>query len=249
MRSAARRYYEEALALAPADTRLLRLYADALGRQGALAEAAAVIAEIALRTRAPAAQWVMEPSGPVAAPPAAASPRLAESATPPPSPSAPAVAAIVDAAPQSVAGGARARLERLSLGEIALVTTAAPLWRTLRAAPSRVARAVSVAPPETLHASVPSTPPLTGPTTVRMVRLLNAARREGLAGRSAGQLHNAGWRRLAIGNAPRVRAASLILYPAGRGSEARALGNRLHIAALRVARRSDILVLLGRDSA
>lgn len=212
-----RRYYQEALALAPADTRLLRRYADALGRHGALAEAQAVIAEIALRTRAPAAQWVIEPGR------AAAGDRPAAGA--------------VERLASSEAAAPRVRLERLSLGEVALVTSAAPLWRPLRREPAVAARPTHAASLDAV------------PLPVRTVRLLNAARRQGIAARSAARLKQAGWRRLAIGNAPQVRSASLILYPAGHGGEARALGTRLGIAALRVAPRTDILVLLGRDSA
>lgn len=227
-----RRYYQEALALAPADTRLLRLYADALGRQGALDEAKAVISEIALRTRAPAAQWVIEPAGPVsaapAAPPATASVVVTLAPTPLPRP---------PETPTLRVAAAKVRLERLSLGEIALVTSTAPLWRPVRAAAVAAVRTDRVAVGDP------------APRPLRLVRLLNAARRQGLAGRSAAQLKDAGWRRLAVGNASRVRAASLILYPAGRGGEARALASHLRITSLRAAARSDILVLLGRDSA
>lgn len=216
-----RRYYQEALALAPSDTRLLRRYADALGGHGALDEAQAVIAEIALRTRAPAEQWVIEPGG------RAAASEDRSAALP--------VETVAGGAPMR--GTAKIRLERLSLGEIALVTSAAPLWRPVRQGPAAVPSPARVARLEAV------------PGPVRTVRLLNAARRQGLAARSAARLQQAGWRRLAIGNAPQVRSASLILHPAGQGGAARALGTRLGIAAIRVAPRTDILVLLGQDSA
>jgi len=196
-----RRYYEEALALAPADTRLLSGYATALARHGAVAEAQAVISEIALRTKGSAVQWVIEP--------AAAKP--ATPATPPVDVAASAPPAVAPAAP-------KARLERISLGEIALVTNGTPLWITLPAA-----------------------------TPGRSVRLLNAARRQGLAARHRAQLEGVGWRSVAIGDAPRTRRSSLVLYPTGQDREARRLAADLRIAALRPERRADILVLLGRD--
>jgi len=195
-----RRYYQEALALAPGDTRLLREYAASLARHGAVTEAQAVISEIALRTKGSTVQWVIEPAATrraTVAPPAelAAIDPLAAQPAPP-----------------------KARLERLSLGEIALVTNGTPLWVTLPAA-----------------------------TPARSVRLLNAARREGLAARNRKQLHGAGWRSVAIGDAPHTRRSSLVLYPNGHGSEARRLADDLRIAAIRPEARADILVLLGRD--
>jgi hypothetical protein len=80
-----------------------------------------------------------------------------------------------------------------------------------------------------------------------MVRLLNAARRQGLAASRAQQLHGAGWRSVMIGNAARTRVASVIFYPAGQRGAARKLAANLRIGTIRLAVRSDILVLLGRD--
>jgi len=195
-----RRYYEEALALSPADTRLLSGYATALARHGAVAEAQAVISEIALRTKGSAVQWLIEPA-------------IAEPITPLPPID---VAASDPLAPQPAA--TKVRLERISLGEIALVTSGTPSWFKLPAA-------------------IPA----------QSVRLLNAARRQGLAARHRQQLEGAGWRSIAIGDAPRTRQSSLVLYPTGQGTEARRLAADLRIAAIRPEARADILVLLGRD--
>ena len=195
-----RRYYEEALALSPADTRLLSGYATALARHGAVAEAQAVISEIALRTKGSAVQWLIEPA-------------IAEPITPLPPID---VAASDPLAPQPAA--TKVRLERISLGEIALVTSGTPFWVKLRSA-----------------------------TPAQSVRLLNAARRQGLAARHRQQLEGAGWRSIAIGDAPRTRQSSLVLYPTGQGTEARRLAADLRIAAIRPEARADILVLLGRD--
>jgi Flp pilus assembly protein TadD len=280
-----RRYYQEALALKPADTGLLGQYAGALARDGAVDEAQAVVAEIALRTKAPAAQWVIEPGPaavpvakvtPVAAPapvvqaaPAAATPTVPVPTTsapaptpvmpeqladvpkavlPTPVPQAPALALarvaanlappIPVPAPRpavqrpAVEPRGTVRLERLSLGEVALVTGRAPLW--VKLAPARPATTMMA------RNGVTSAAP-------RMVRLLNAARRQGLAASRAQQLRGAGWRSVMIGNAPRTRVASLILYPAGQRVAARRLAANLRIGAIRQSARADILVLLGRD--
>ncbi|MDQ3079760.1 MAG: LytR C-terminal domain-containing protein [Pseudomonadota bacterium] len=211
----ARRYYEEALALAPADLSLLRQYAASLARHGAVSEAQAVTSEIALRSMAPAAQWVIAPA-PVAH--AAAAPTTA-----PPlpdlsvaSPSSHSHLATNDSQPAAVRP--KVRIERLSLGEIALVTTGVPLWVRLPA-----------------------------PSQIRSVRLLNAARLQGFAARHRQLLQGAGWRSVAIGDAPHIRKSSLVLYPEGQRGEARRLANKLRIAAIHRETRTDILVLLGRD--
>lgn len=206
----ARRYYEEALALAPADLPLLRMYAASLARHGAAEEAQAVIGEIALRSKAPAVQWLIEPAAakPIELP---AVPEKIVTAEPTAKPA---------SETEQITAAPKARLERISLGEIALVTSGTPLWTTLPA-----------------------------PTAMRSVRLLNAARRQGLAARHRVQLHHAGWRGVAIGDAPRQRQSSLILYPAGHRGDARRLADQLRIAAIRPESRADILVLLGRDRA
>ncbi|MBA3729340.1 MAG: LytR C-terminal domain-containing protein, partial [Sphingomonas sp.] len=63
------------------------------------------------------------------------------------------------------------------------------------------------------------------------------------------QLHGAGWRSVAIGDAPHVRKLSLIVYPRGQRGEARRLASDLRIGTIRPEARTDILVLLGRDRA
>ena len=81
------------------------------------------------------------------------------------------------------------------------------------------------------------------------VRLLNAARHQGLAARTRTALLDRGWRKIAIGDAAQVRARSIVLYPADR----RALGLRVAAQfgfASAINRDSDeVLVLLGRDAA
>lgn len=208
-----RRYYEEALALAPADIAILRSYATSLARNGAVADALAVNTEIALRTKAPAQQWVVERvttteatpvDTPVTAPPAAASTEQ--------------TARLETVRSPTVSSNVR--LERVSLGEIALITSGAPVWKALPT-----------------------------PTPARSIVVLNAARLQGLAARHRALLRGAGVQSVAIGDAPHVRKSSLILYPIGRVREARRLAGSLRIAAVRAEARADILILLGRDRA
>jgi len=116
------------------------------------------------------------------------------------------------------------RLKRLSFGEVALVTVAGPQWRMPQMAAAE--RSQFAAP---------------------AVRLLNAARTEGLAARTRVYLAGQGWRRLAIGNAPAPLARSVILYPAARRPAAERLGRQLGVTSLRPNRGPEIVMLLGRD--
>jgi hypothetical protein len=84
-------------------------------------------------------------------------------------------------------------------------------------------------------------------TPVR-IRLLNAARYEGLAARTRRLLAQRGWRQLAIGNANRVRQSSLVLYPAHQRALAKRLAAQFGIALAKNASGSDVIVLLGRDA-
>lgn len=133
------------------------------------------------------------------------------------------------AAQEQDAGGPR--LERLSMGEVALVTKAQPVWKArLAAQPTRSAtfRWVPVQP---------------------TARLLNAARNEGLAARTRAHLAQLGWRRLEIGDAPAVRAKTLVLYPAFRRATAQRLAAQFGFTELKPFNGSEIVVLLGRDAA
>jgi hypothetical protein len=81
------------------------------------------------------------------------------------------------------------------------------------------------------------------------VKLLNAARIQGLAARTRSTLFDRGWRSLAIGNADAIRARSLVLYPAHRRSTALSLARQFGFASAQRASGKDITVLLGRDAA
>jgi hypothetical protein len=128
------------------------------------------------------------------------------------------------------------RLERLSPGEVALVTTTKPLWQGVSAPRALPSAAVRWAPVRTASAELP-------------IRLLNAARHEGLAAHTRRLLAVNGWRRLQIGDAPQVQTKSIILYPVGSERAARDLADRLGFRMRSVPKGRAIVVLLGRDAA
>ena len=239
-----RRYFEEALAVDPANGAALGALAESLARQGRTGEATQVRAEIALRSKPQGSNvhWTIDEPSPqppatvppsasatvtVDLPPAAAALPPAPAATPTPAPAAAPAAGKPPPMPTPVRVTSPAlvrqvRLERLSLGEVALLTTPRPLW------PAPAARAATVERPD-------------------RVRLLNAARRQGLAARTRERLSSVGWRSIAIGDAPQTRPLSLVLDPAGRRLEALRLAANLRIAAVQPSARSHITVFLGRD--
>ena len=348
-----RRYFEAALAIRPADTRLLERFAASLDRQGARAEAAAVRGEIATRlaqvedaetkahvavveapepapaepaqavtdapkapmlaelaapvvlaptppaqppeaiepapviaTPAPIAAAAIAPAAPAASPAPVATPApiMPAPAARPARPAAPAVAPVVAAsitvqlpparpapepvrvaaaspapapapAPEPVVAEAPSaapavplradprrpdspRLQRLSLVEVALVTTGVSRWRpqvVAQTAQSTTIRFVPLKKPQQAFAGV---------------RLLNAARSQGLAAHTRNYLTGKGWRRIAIGDANETRETSIILYPESRRRTAEILAAQFR---MRVARRAGndqaIVMLLGRDAA
>lgn len=355
-----RRYYEGALALAPADMQLLGAFAGSLQLQGRTAEALKVRQEMAARSRPPAAQpqpqqlaeaapvaavpqpqpqpqlaeeapvmavpqpqpqpqpaarpavpkiqpapapAPVEPvrlaAAPVAAAPVAAAPPQ-PAASPPPDKAPPIEAgpsvtiklppARVAAAPESVtvklpptpvaaapetvtvklpparvaaapasaavelaptrpvtnaassattraARNTGPRLERLSMGEIALVTSPAPLWRSMTVA--RTSRSTTVRWVPLREASAQPA----------QVRLLNAARVNRLAARTHAWLAARGWRGMAIGDAPSTRTRSLIVYPAGQRALAQRLSNQFGFALEERSNIKVVTMLLGRDAA
>lgn len=208
-----RRYYEQALAIAPRNRETLGALATSLASQGLDQEAAAVRNEMA------AAITTSDPGLPV----------LVRVMLPPARP--------LDATPEPASmlqdRATGPRLERLSFGEVALVTLP-----TVPLAPS-AQRAVAVAE-RAKQAGVPAR------TTVR---LLNAARRQGLAAQARDLIERQGWRQIIIGDASRTRLASLILYPAGHEVAARRLGVRFNGDLRRqIGAGREIVVLLGRDA-
>ncbi|MEO7240350.1 MAG: LytR C-terminal domain-containing protein [Sphingomicrobium sp.] len=140
-----------------------------------------------------------------------------------------AIASLIDAFPGP-------RLERMSLGEVALVTHDGPRWRPLLVARTATSSAIRFVPLRTASAS-----PL-------RIRLLNAARHQGLAARTRNLLATRGWDKLAIGDASHVRQYSLILYPPRQRAAAQRLAAQFGFALAGRPRGRDLVVLLGRDS-
>lgn len=228
-----RKWFETALAAAPADASTLHSFAASLDGQRLPLEAASVRAEAVERTQlsSPAALDSLAPAE-VAERQAAPSVMLA---LPPPGPAeqrkehADAPQAPVQTARLAASPGPR--LERLSLGEVALVTGSDPVWNAelvSRSARSVTFRFVAVRP---------------------VARLLNAARQQGLAARTRAQLVERGWKRLEIGDAPAVRERTLVLFPHSQRAAAKRLASQFGFAHLRPFAGPEIVVLLGRDAA
>ena len=129
------------------------------------------------------------------------------------------------------------RLERLSLGEIGIVTTPGPMWRSTTIAVTERSTTVRWVPLR--EASAQSS----------RVRLLNAARVNRLAARTRSWLVARGWSSMAIGDSPAARARSVIVYPARERALAQNLANQFGFA---MEERSDVkfvTMILGRDAA
>jgi len=266
-----RRDYEDALALAPADTRLLGLFAASLMRQGLAEEAAAVQREMAARVRPAAPASSVTVALPVAraaptetiAVAAAVSPSAPTLAPAPAQSSAPIIAPISRAAPAEAPVPAPApnpapapapveflpqaaiRLERLSLGEVALVTRMPPSASRppkARAAenPSSLLR-FAAAQSSSLRPFAPSQP------AVRPILVLNAARSQGLAGRTRHYLAAHGLGTALIGDAPRVLARTVIIAPPSERKRALRLARAFSITPL-MRPGTRLTLLLGRDS-
>jgi len=269
-----RRDYEEALALAPADTRLLGLFAASLMRQGLAEEAAAVQREMAARVHPSAPASSVTIALPVARPASAETIALAAAVSAPTLAPAPAQSSALTIAPASIAPASRAapaeapapapapdpapapapveflpqagiRLERLSLGEVALVTRIPPAASRppkARAAenPSSLLR-FAAAQPSSLRPFAPSQP------AVRPILVLNAARSQGLAGRTRHYLAARGLGTALIGDAPRVLARTVIIAPPSERKRALRLARAFSITPL-MRPGTRLTLLLGRDS-
>ena len=236
------RYYEQALANAPADRAILAALARSLERQGRLSEAQAVRQEAALSQRiaTPTPSPIVGQADPgaaaiapgasitVALPAvddrrdnAAVISRETTKASAKPAPE-----RLVDSSP---------RLERLSLGEVALVTTSPSHWRSQpvrRTATSTTVRFVALEPRRSGSS----------------IRLLNAARYQGLAAHTRLRLAGKGWQHVSIGDANRVRQKSLVLYSPSTAQAAHRLAAQFGFRIAKEARPGPLTVLLGRDA-
>lgn len=221
-----RKWYELALAAAPESRTVLADFAGSLEIQGKTKEA--------LLVRAEAKQVAQAQSESPASPEAVSagnSPMAATVTLTLPAPAPPArEAEAKDERQVSNAKRPAPRLERLSLGEVALITGDAPVWH---------AKLVSRTPQSATFRFVEARP---------VARLLNAARIEGLAARTRAHLVERGWKDIAIGDAPAVRQETLILFPSSREAMARRLASQFRFGRLHEFEGRDIIVLLGRDS-
>ena len=129
-----------------------------------------------------------------------------------------------------------ARLERLSLGEIGIITAPGPMWRSTTVAMTERSATVRWVPLR--EASAQSS----------RVRVLNAARVNRLAARTRSWLVAHGWSSMAIGDAPAARARSVIVYPARERALARNLANQFGFAMEERADAKFVTMLLGRDA-
>jgi hypothetical protein len=136
---------------------------------------------------------------------------------------------IADAEPMKVGP----RLERLSMGEVALLTDPRPSWRTQasQVAVGTPPRFVSLAELQRGYG----------------VRLLNAARHDGLAARTRLALNRQGWKSVTIGDSARIRERSLVLYSEKTEQAARRLAAQVGFWIAREARPGALTILLGRD--
>jgi hypothetical protein len=239
-----RRNYEAALAVAPGDPALLAAFADSLDLQRLAPEAARVRAEISVRLAA--ARTAAEPASGVApATSASLLPML-------PTTVADAVASVltngdrmlkapaVQPATRQAGVAPRPpgpRLERLSMGEVALITGQGPSWRVPQDRPA-------------------VRKPLTGAAAIRQaaaaaprgIRLLNAARVDRLAARARSYLAGRGWTVAGVGDVATPRLRSLILTPADKRATANRLAAQFGFPVEQRAGVRQVTILLGKDA-
>ena len=205
-----RRYYEEALALAPQEPRLYVGLAGVIEGEGDSATGRSLRQEAATR-----AAGLVPPASPAVAPPV-------------PTPSAASVT--IALAPARPAAAPRARLERLSSGEVALVTGGASPW--VARAQLANARKVTVQYEK---------------RTAMVV--LNAARVQGIAARTRDYLAARGFSATRIGNAPTVVAQSIIRFPDGARDRAARIAAQFSVAPRLEQAAGPLTLIVGRDAA
>lgn len=203
---------------------------------------------------APRAVALVPPTSiaPKAAPTAIAhsDPAQPRPAAPPAPPRESSAVAVALAGPKAQA--VQPRLQRLSMGEVALLTRNGPAWRTelvARTQHSVTARFVPLKGASAANHELRFVPLRTAMAANRPnVRLLNAARRQGLAARTRETLLDRGWRKIAIGDAAQIRARSIVLYPVGRQALGKRLAGQFGFASAINRQSDEVLVLLGRDA-
>ena len=220
-----RRYYEEAMALAPSDRNVRYNFAVSLRLQGLHAEAR--------RAESEAAETVL------------ADPALAGGSVtidlPP-----------VETAAREPAGPKEgAELVRLSFGEVALITVDAEAPARLRevAAAANPGITLALAPAPPARPAEPSKTAAKPALQAGELRILNGVGRRGLASRVRLWLDRQGVAGTSVGDASIRAPRSIIAYPEGDRARAAALASRLPFRAeLRVKPAGRMVLLLGRDA-
>jgi Tfp pilus assembly protein PilF len=227
------RHYEEALALAPTDAHLLEMFAASLLQQGRVDEAAGVRREATDRLTPPAHPFSAAASSNMSVPAVGELNQAGHSVTlelpaAHPSSELTVLKPALRVEPAGVAETSRSgpRLERLSLGEVALITT-----------PQRTPR-----PPIIKSSS----PVRSASSTAVPLLLLNAARSEGLAARARRYLSTRGFAMALVGDAPRIRARTLIIAPAADRARALRLSRTFSVTPQMVLGHR-LTLILGRD--
>jgi hypothetical protein len=126
-------------------------------------------------------------------------------------------------------------LERLSSGEVALVTDGRPAWRAQVVAQNRTSTTVRWVSLMSAEAR-PN------------IRILNAAKRQGIAAVTRNVLLDRGWRKIQIGDAAQTRDRSIVFYPASRRTLGRRLAAQFGFASQMRNDAGPLVVLLGRDA-
>lgn len=142
--------------------------------------------------------------------------------------------------------GTAPRLERMSPGEVALVTTGRPQWRAQMVQRTDRSTTIRFVPLRT--ASARANAVRTAGMRTGGVRLLNAARYKGIAANTRSYLAVRGWRKIEIGDAPLVRQTSLILYPPSRRATAKRLAAQFGFAIASRPEGTELVMLIGRDA-
>ena len=227
-----RKWLETALAVTPDSPELLNDLADVLDLQGEREQAASVRAEAKVNEKLIVSTTARALAQNIS--------RVAQTkgssvtvVLPEPAPADLALSLVKNArtsAVQPLGNQNGPHLERLSLGEVALITTGKALWASIEQRPGERVAVQFV--------------PLQAPA-----RLLNAARVEGLAARTRQSLLGKGWKKIEIGNAPAVRERTLVLYPADDRAKAERLVAQLGVGSVQPSFAGRITVLLGRDIA
>ena len=224
-----KRYYEQALALAPTEPGLYVGLSNALADAGDIGGASAARGEAAARVEGK----VVVPAAAIAA----TEPALAAASRPPAAPTAVTFAqpplrsnsvtvALAPARPMA----SNARLERLSSGEVALVTSAKSLW---------AARAVATTP-RSVTVKFDQRPAMV---------VLNAARVQGIAARTRDYLAARGFAATRIGDAPRTSVQTVIRYPSEARSRATRIAAQFPFAPRLEQGDGPLTLIVGRDAA